>query len=60
MCVCLFLVELIMQKYKTVHHSSNDSNGLKVLDYCVKKKTDAINNSINTWVTLARSSGSTH
>ena len=39
--------DLIQKKYEDVHHSLED-NGLKVLDFCVKKRTDHYNNLINT------------
>ena len=39
--------DLIQKKYEDVHHSLED-NGLKILDFCVKKRTDHYNNLINT------------
>ena len=43
--IYLFL-ELIVEKYTDVHHTIG-RDGLKVLDFFMKKKTDQINNKIN-------------
>ena len=42
----LFVLDLIVEKYTDVHHTIG-RDGLKVLDFFMKKKTDQINNKIN-------------
>ncbi len=51
--VCMgvaFRVASVVQEYRDTHHNTSSNGGLKILDYCVKKRTDQLNNSINTYV----------
>ena len=42
----LCVIDLVIEKYTDIHHTIG-RDGLKVLDFFMKKKTDQINNKIN-------------
>ena len=44
----MFSVALIAKKFEDVHRNRGDDTGMKVLEFCVKKRTDKCNNAINT------------
>ena len=43
----LYFIDAIKNKFEDVHHRRGDDTGLKVFEYCVKKRTDKCNNAIN-------------
>ena len=44
------LAELVWERYRSAHSSLDGGSDMKLLDYSVKKRTDAATNEINSWV----------